>query len=629
MEWIYVVPIWILFSGLDPYLWSESILSKLARKVGNPLFADKTTTLKGRLSFARVMVEVDVSGTLPTKVVFLNPFTSVQTQEITYEWVLYFCSCCKKIGHTTPNCKRNKVKAARPSQIPSPGQPPIVDEDVNSECLGLGSSFSPLDHEGPLREAVTHIVCSKLGCSSTHQEISCPVVEGVASCQPCVGLLGGVHQEVVTANSFSVLGDSVFCPLEQLNCNSIMEAEALDVFGLLETRVRRAKAAVVMSKVSSSYNVLSNYDFHSNGRIWVVWNSTHVTFVYASNTPAVRLFLWESLRQISNAIQSWVFWGDFNVVRDIFERISDHPPNLSEILDFNACILNCGLDDMQSTGCEYSWTNNQDGSRVWSKLDRVLINNAWLRQFPSSSTKVMLAGISDHSPLLVTLFEDVKPRKPIQKRVKSAKQDLESCQRSLQSAPLYTFLLQEEERLLGTYIKFRKVELSIMKQKAKAQEIANCDGGTGYFYSKLRERTLAQIIGKIVDHTSMVRVGLEDVAAGFTAYYESLPGTPSPVSHLNGSIISQGKLVHESDWSHLTLHVTDIEIQRALKSIEPNRSPGPDGFSSLFFIQSWEVIGADFCHCIRDYFKRGYMAKQANSTLITLIPKKENASNCS
>ncbi|XP_074299539.1 uncharacterized protein LOC141630664 [Silene latifolia] len=68
MDSVSIVPAWILFPDLDPFMWSEKVLSKLASIAGKPLFADLPTTFKSKLSFARVLVEVDVSEDLPTSV---------------------------------------------------------------------------------------------------------------------------------------------------------------------------------------------------------------------------------------------------------------------------------------------------------------------------------------------------------------------------------------------------------------------------------------------------------------------------------------------------------------------------------------------------------------------------------
>ncbi|XP_074293128.1 uncharacterized protein LOC141620058 [Silene latifolia] len=112
MDKISVVPIWILFPDLDPLLWSDIVLSKLANKVGKPMYADMTTTTKARLSFARVLVEADLSTELPENVILNTPFHGQINQQIVYEWRPYYCVCCGKMGHTDNFCKLNKAKQA-------------------------------------------------------------------------------------------------------------------------------------------------------------------------------------------------------------------------------------------------------------------------------------------------------------------------------------------------------------------------------------------------------------------------------------------------------------------------------------------------------------------------------------
>ncbi|XP_074298245.1 uncharacterized protein LOC141629082 [Silene latifolia] len=105
MESITTVPIWILFPNLDPFLWSSSTLSKLASKIGKPLFADLPTTCKAKLSFARVMVETDIAEPLPDELLFSTPYHEISSQRVTYEWMPYYCENCKKLGHTKDHCK--------------------------------------------------------------------------------------------------------------------------------------------------------------------------------------------------------------------------------------------------------------------------------------------------------------------------------------------------------------------------------------------------------------------------------------------------------------------------------------------------------------------------------------------
>nr|GEV11220.1 hypothetical protein [Tanacetum cinerariifolium] len=65
----------------------------------------------------------------------------------------------------------------------------------------------------------------------------------------------------------------------------------------------------------------------------------------------------------------------------------------------------------------------------------------------------------------------------------------------------------------------------------------------------------------------------------------------------------------------------DKEIKEAMFDIGENKAPGPDGFTSAFFIHSWNVIGKELCQAIKEFFYSGKLLGKINATLITLIPK--------
>ncbi|KAK9699124.1 hypothetical protein RND81_08G154500 [Saponaria officinalis] len=171
----------------------------------------------------------------------------------------------------------------------------------------------------------------------------------------------------------------------------------------------------------------------------------------------------------------------------------------------------------------------------------------------------------------------------IQLRVANVKKDLEACQAQLQVSPLSTMLTQQETDLMARYIHLRRVELSIAQQKAKTANIIHNDSGTSYFYVKINERKHSQIIGEIVDHMGVIRTGLSEVADAFVKYYEHLLGTSSPVAYLDSSLIRMAPKVVNAIKVILTSPIMDLEIKKALASIDLTKSPGPDGFSSAFF----------------------------------------------
>ncbi|KAK9676789.1 hypothetical protein RND81_11G100900 [Saponaria officinalis] len=244
-----------------------------------------------------------------------------------------------------------------------------------------------------------------------------------------------------------------------------------------------------------------------------------------SNNAAVRQGLWDSLVHFGASVGPWIVMGDFNVIRYEWEKIS-HTPVTSDLLAFNDCILSCGLDDMNCTGCEYPWHNRQEsGSVVYSKLDRVMINNDWSRAFTQTSAQFLPPGLSHHSPSLVTFHGDPLPRKwfsylncwadhpnfrdlvldawdceimgtpmfrlmrklrnvkrklkllhhtqfsDIGKRVQRRKEELADCYTALLANPLSDSLIQQEKQASIAYWKLKEAETKILTQRAKLHDM--------------------------------------------------------------------------------------------------------------------------------------------------------------
>ena len=77
----------------------------------------------------------------------------------------------------------------------------------------------------------------------------------------------------------------------------------------------------------------------------------------------------------------------------------------------------------------------------------------------------------------------------------------------------------------------------------------------------------------------------------------------------------------------MTRNITEEEIKEALFSIPDDKAPGPDGFTSKFYKQSWTIIKRDFIAAIRYFFYTLTMPKYVNATYIALVPKVENPGN--
>ncbi|XP_070046819.1 uncharacterized protein [Nicotiana tomentosiformis] len=102
-EFLSDIPLWVIFPKLPMSCWGSEALSKIASAIGKPLFANECTTKKTRISYARMLIEVNVTRTLPIEITVLDPRGRKFQQELVYEWKLSYCDKCQTIGHVCHN----------------------------------------------------------------------------------------------------------------------------------------------------------------------------------------------------------------------------------------------------------------------------------------------------------------------------------------------------------------------------------------------------------------------------------------------------------------------------------------------------------------------------------------------
>ena len=120
---------------------------------------------------------------------------------------------------------------------------------------------------------------------------------------------------------------------------------------------------------------------------------------------------------------------------------------------------------------------------------------------------------------------------------------------------------------------------------------------------------------------------LDEVGAEFVRYYQNLLGTSSSISPIDAAVVYSSPCLDESHSSFLLAHVSNEAIKETLFSIGNDKALGPGGFSSFFLKKSWDIVGADFCATVQDFFSSGQILKQINHYIIALVPKSANVNS--
>ncbi|XP_074315414.1 uncharacterized protein LOC141651610 [Silene latifolia] len=182
----------------------------------------------------------------------------------------------------------------------------------------------------------------------------------------------------------------------------------------------------------------------------------------------------------------------------------------------------------------------------------------------------------------------------IEKVVGIAKLNFEDLQCQLHMDPSNISLMDAESVVADTYRGLTKAHYSFLSQKSKVDWVSEGDENSSYFHNQIRARQIQNKILQIKDmkvHKPTVKVG--------------------PV------ITDDLKVL-------LLKPVTKDEIKTTMFSIPASKSPGPDGFTSQFYRDSWDIVGHDVVGPVKDFLTSGNMLKQVNTTTLTLIPKVKN-----
>ncbi|KAI8539045.1 hypothetical protein RHMOL_Rhmol09G0150700 [Rhododendron molle] len=132
-----------------------------------------------------------------------------------------------------------------------------------------------------------------------------------------------------------------------------------------------------------------------------------LSVVHGFNQPSSRRLLWDDLRSSCGFVgaQPWIVISDFNVIRWQNEKSSSSHFDATATCEFNTCIKDIEMEELNSKGLWFTWSNKQISVGHCScRLDRALVNSQWQTEFTESKVVALAPSVFDHCPLIVSVF---------------------------------------------------------------------------------------------------------------------------------------------------------------------------------------------------------------------------------
>ncbi|XP_068474608.1 uncharacterized protein [Phaseolus vulgaris] len=163
------------------------------------------------------------------------------------------------------------------------------------------------------------------------------------------------------------------------------------------------------------------YESHEMGKRFIAVVGQHtksncrcvVVNVYSACLLREKIDLWGNLSAIKGASLDpiWCFCGDFNAIRKRGERkgTSVRDNHTSEMGSFNNFIESNMLIELPIVGKKYTWFSSN--GKAMSRLDRVLVSEEWLQEWPMGKQYVQRREVFYHCAIVVkSLVKDWGPK---------------------------------------------------------------------------------------------------------------------------------------------------------------------------------------------------------------------------
>ncbi|XP_026400458.1 uncharacterized protein LOC113296366 [Papaver somniferum] len=317
--------------------------------------------------------------------------------------------------------------------------------------------------------------------------------------------------------------------------------------------------------------------------------------------------------------------------------------------------------------------------RILCKLDRALINEAWLIKYENWRCKALPREVSDHYTLIGFPFVTTRPKRapfrvqkmwfahsdfmrmvsdcwnaPVTgspasifpfklKRLKVAMKDwnlhvfgnifaklkqaeltMEVALRISDEDPEDITKLNSAKEASVILQEIRSHHVTMLKQKSRNKWLLEGASNTSFFHANIRMRRSSNMISELVDDNGAVITDCNQIRDYTISFFESkFNGDELPIDeelfNYDHNIISV------EDSQRMDEIPTMEEIKNAVFDLGADSAPGPDGFSGCFYRHCWDVVQYDLVRAITYCWQRQIIPHGANSSLIILLAKVRGA----
>uniref|UniRef100_A0A803Q724 Reverse transcriptase domain-containing protein n=1 Tax=Cannabis sativa TaxID=3483 RepID=A0A803Q724_CANSA len=164
------------------------------------------------------------------------------------------------------------------------------------------------------------------------------------------------------------------------------------------------------------------------------------------------------------------------------------------------------------------------------------------------------------------------------------------------------------------------------RRRSRTHWLKAGDKNTKFFHRFASKRKKNNTIKFLKDDNQNIVSDHNTMGNLVVSYFSDLFSSPgSDADAVNLILDCLGPPLDDSDSAFLDAPFSTKEVRRALFNLSRDKAPGLDGLNAYFYQKNWSTLGVDFAKAVLSCLNEGIDFSVVNTTLISLIPKKQNA----
>ncbi|XP_047943002.1 uncharacterized protein LOC125189815 [Salvia hispanica] len=280
------------------------------------------------------------------------------------------------------------------------------------------------------------------------------------------------------------------------------------------------------------------------------------------------------------------------------------------MVDFAETIEDCRLLDPGFDGSEYTWAKNglfeREGFRfqnMWTRHEGFLdlVREVWAQTLDAHGLLGFQIKLAKVKQSLKWWNKEVFGN--IHANIKIMDEEIAAAQAWFEEdlSPANRMLINKH---IASYILFLKMEEDFWRQKAAMRWLVEEDKNTKIYQSWVRQKRIRLRIHKVQVDGRELTDDLEIKNSAVTFFKNLLALDAPALVEMDPNLIQP--LPSSAHLEALSDLPDAEEVKRVVFDMSGDSTPGPDGFSAIFYQSCWSIIGSDVVAAVQQKKKERY-----------------------